>query len=450
MAGAAEDNRTLVVGLGATGLSAARFLAARGAEVVVIDSRRNPPGLEALRADHPELPVVLESLDSRWLEGVCRVVLSPGLGLDTPIAAEAARRGIPVISDIELFARAVEVPVIGVTGSNGKSTVVTLLQRLLSAAGVRAVAGGNLGPPALELLSTPAEAYVLEVSSFQLEITESLRPVAAAVLNVSADHLDRHGSFERYAALKAGLARAAGRFVFNCDDEVVRAMGRAHRRAIPFSVREPLSTGYSVIERGGERWLCGHGAPLLALRELRLPGLHNAANALAAVALADIVAEPLDEARERVLRTFRGLPHRCEWVAEDAGVVFVNDSKGTNVGATAAALRGLPGPFVLIAGGRSKGADFGPLLEAAEGKLAGAVVLGEAAAELGAALSGLAPVSAARHMAEAVARAAQMATEAPTRPITVLLSPACASLDMFADYRQRGEAFVAAVKERLQ
>lgn len=454
MKASAEDDRTLVAGLGVTGLSVARFLASRGEEVIVIDSRAEPPGLRNLKAAHPELPVIVESLDTRWLEGVSQVVMSPGLGLDTPIAVEARRLGIPLVSDIELFARAVNAPVIGVTGSNGKSTVVTLLARILSAAGQRVAAGGNLGPPALELLDVEAETYVLELSSFQLETTESLKPVAAAVLNVSPDHLDRHGSFERYAALKAKLAHAAETFVFNWDDEAVREMGLAHARAIPFSVAEPLEAGYSSAAHQGARWLCRNGAPFLPVAELRLPGLHNEANALAATALADVVtngaARPQSEAQLDALREFSGLPHRCQWVAEEESVLFINDSKGTNVGATVAALRGLSGPFVLIAGGQGKGADFAPLVEAARDRLVGAVVIGEAAGELRAALSSVTPVHVAGDMGEAVARAAGLARAAPNRPVTVLLSPACASFDMFADYRERGEAFITAVKEQRQ
>ena len=449
-----EDNRTLVVGLGATGLSVARFLASRGDEPLVIDSRAEPPGLQALRQEQPEVSIVLESLDARWVQGVSQVVLSPGLGLDIPIVVEAQRLGIPIISDIELFARAVDAPVIGVTGSNGKSTVVTLLQQILSAAGVRVASGGNLGPPALELLEAPAENYLLELSSFQLETTESLRPVAATVLNVSPDHLDRHGSFERYASLKAKLAHAAETFVFNWDDEAVRGMGRTHAQAIPFSVDEPLETGYSSAEHQGERWLCRDGAPILRVAELTLPGLHNEANALAAMALADVVTGelhgPRREAELDALRAFPGLPHRCQWVGEDAGVVFINDSKGTNVGATVAALQGLSGPFVLIAGGRAKGADFGPLVAAAEGKLVGVIAIGEATAELQGALSGIAPVQAAQDMREAVGSALQIARAAKVRPITVLLSPACASLDMYTDYRERGDVFIAEVKEHLR
>jgi len=452
MTASGKDNRTLVVGLGLTGLSVARFLAARDEEVVVIDSRARPPGLQALRRARPELPVILESLDARWLEGVSRVVLSPGLGLDTRIAVEARRSGIPIISDIELFARAVDAPVIGVTGSNGKSTVVTLLERVLSSAGLQVAAGGNLGPPALELLEIPAQAYILELSSFQLESTASLKPVAAAVLNVSPDHLDRHRSFERYAALKAQLARVAETFVFNWDDPAVREMGRAHAQAIPFSVREPLQAGYSAIEHRGERWLCRDGVPFEPAAELRLQGLHNEANALAVMGLAGVataqIAEPRFEAQLDALRSFPGLPHRCEWVAEEAGVVFINDSKGTNVGATVAALGGLCGPFVLIVGGQSKGADFGPLVEAARGKLVGAVVIGEAAEDLKTALGAITTIQEARDMDEAVALAAGLAEASDVRPVTVLLSPACASLDMFADYRARGEAFMTAVRER--
>ncbi len=320
MTASVKDNRTLIVGLGATGVSAARFLATRGDEFLVVDSRARPPGLEDLRRSSPRAEVILESLDPRWLEGVSQVVLSPGLGVDIAIAVEARRRGIPVVSDIELFARVARAPIVGVTGSNGKSTVVTLVERMLSAGGVRVAAGGNLGPPALDLLDEDAEAYVLELSSFQLEITESLRPVAAAVLNLSPDHLDRHGSFERYAAIKAGLLGAAEVAVCNWDDPTVREMAREHTHAIPFSIREFLDRGYSVVEHRGERWLSRDGEPLLPAAALRMQGLHNQANALAALGLASVVADRLerrDLGRQLdALREFSGLPHRCQWVAE--------------------------------------------------------------------------------------------------------------------------------------
>ena len=452
MSGSLSNSRTLVVGLGATGLAAARFLASRGAEVLVIDSRANPPGLEALRAAQPQLQIELESLHPRWLEGVSQVVISPGLGLDIGIAAEARRRGIPLVSEIELFARAARAPVVAVTGSNGKSTVVTLVERMLAAAGIRAAAGGNLGPPAVDLLADPPEVYVLELSSFQLETTRSLRPGAAAVLNVSADHLDRHGSLEHYAAVKAGLLRAARFPVFNRDDPIVRAMGAEYPQGIPFSARERLDRGYCAVLHRGERWLFRDARPVLPTSRLRIPGRHNEANALAALALVDRVITDLSPAaRARSLDAlceFPGLEHRCQRIAEEDGITFINDSKGTNVGATVAALRGLPGPLVLIAGGRAKGADFGALAEAAAGRLAGAVVIGEAGEALRRALSPVTSVTGADDMPSAVEHAAGLARASGFRQVTVLLSPACASFDMFSDFRARGEAFVAAVEAR--
>ena len=452
MNGSPSQNLTLVVGLGATGLAAARFLASRGEEVVVIDSRPDPPGLEALRAARPELRVGLGSLHPRWLEGVSQVVISPGLGLDIGIAVEARRRGIPLVSEIELFARAARAPVVAVTGSNGKSTVVTLVERTLAAAGLRVAAGGNLGPPAVELLADPPDVYVLELSSFQLETTRGLRPAAAAVLNVCADHLDRHGSLEGYAAVKARLLRAARVPVFNWDDPIVRAMGADYPAGIPFSAREHLERGYCAVPHRGERWLFRDARPVLPTSRLRIPGRHNESNALAALALADTVADGENaSARARGLDAmcgFRGLEHRCQRVAEEDGITFINDSKGTNVGATVAALRGLSGPLVLIAGGRAKDADFEPLAEAGQARLAGAVVLGEAAEALRSALAPVTPVVAAGDMRSAVERAVDLARAAGPGQATVLLSPACASFDMYSDYRARGDAFVAAVEAR--
>lgn len=454
MSGSPANKRTLVVGLGTTGLSAARYLASRGEEVLVIDSRANPPGLEALRAAQPEVRIELESLHPRWLEGVSQVVISPGLGLDIGIAAEARRRGIALVSEIELFARAARAPVVAVTGSNGKSTVVTLVKQMLAAAGLRVAAGGNLGPPAVDLLADPPEIYVLELSSFQLETTRSLRPATAAVLNISADHLDRHGSLARYAAVKARLLRAARVPIFNRDDPIVRAMGADYPAGIPFSAREYLDRGYCAVPHRGERWLFRDARPVLPTSRLRIPGRHNESNALAALALADTVAgggnarapaRSLDAMCE-----FPGLEHRCQRVAEEDGITFINDSKGTNVGAAVAALRGLSGPLVLIAGGRAKGADFEPLAEAGQARLAGAVVMGEAADALQAALAPVTSVVRADDMPAAVERAVELACETGFRRVTVLLSPACASFDMYTDYRARGDAFVAAVEARLR
>ena len=438
---AAHDVRMLVVGLGVTGVATARYLAERGVDVTVIDNRAAPPGLAELRNSHPDLTVILESEDPRWLEGVGQVVLSPGLALDSPIAAQARELDIPVVGDIELFARDVTAPVLAITGSNGKSTVVTLLERMLSATGLDVAAGGNLGPPALQLLEETAELYLLEISSFQLETTESLVPDAAVVLNISPDHLDRHGNLAEYAALKAKLLRAAKCAVFNWDDPLVREMAHGHRQAIPFSVRAAPVDGYGIVEHQGERWLAREREPLLPVAAMHMPGAHNEANALAALALASVMDRDLAP-QLAALQAFTGLPHRCQWVGERYGVTFINDSKGTNVAASVAALEGLQGPFVLIAGGQSKGADFRPLAASARGKLVGAVLIGEASGRLETVFSDVCPTRVAGDMGAAVDLAAEFATSGTT----ILLSPACASLDMFVDYADRGDAFIAAVQ----
>jgi UDP-N-acetylmuramoylalanine--D-glutamate ligase len=437
----AVAKHSLIVGLGATGAAVARYLAARGERVRVIDSRPDPPGLEDLRTTLPDVDISLETLEDRWLADASRVLLSPGLPYDLPLAVEARRRGIAVIGDIELFALAVRAPVIAVTGSNGKSTVTTLASKILESQQLRAPAGGNLGPPALDLLAVDADAYVLEISSFQMETTDSLAPLAAAVLNVSADHLDRHGTLELYAELKEKLLKAAEIAVVNADDPLVAAMGVRHARVVPFSVQNELAHGYSIVVKNGERWLSRDAKPLLRASELKLSGTHNEANALAALALTEELTTDLAAALG-VLRTFAGLPHRCQPVAERRGVKFVDDSKGTNVGATLAALKGLAGPLVLIAGGLSKGQDLAPLAAGARGKLRAAVLIGSAAPELERVLSPICKTARATSMDDAVARAAELAQ----RGDTVLLSPACASQDMFRDYRERGELFARAAQ----
>ena len=436
--------RSLIVGLGATGLAAAKYLTARGERVRIIDSRAHPPGLTELRAQCPDAEVVLETLDARWLEGMRCVVLSPGLSVDVAVARAALEQGIPLVSDIELFARAAAAPIVAVTGSNGKSTVTTLVAWMLQMCGLRAPAGGNLGPPALELLDgSHADAYVLEISSFHMETTQSLRPRAAAVLNVSADHLDRHGTLERYAQLKERLLAAAEHAVFNADDPLVAAMGARHPRAVPFSVERPLARGFSASwsmpARGGSRGIAGRSLPR---RSSKLAGSHNEGNALAALALTSVMVSELTPALA-ALRSFPGLPHRCEHVAERAGVAYIDDSKGTNVGATLAALQGLAGPLVLIAGGLSKGQDLRPLAAAARGKVKAAVLIGAAAAELEAILAPVCVTRRAVDMPGAVQAAAALAA----RGDTVLLSPACASQDMFRDYKDRGEQFARAAAE---
>jgi len=442
--------RALVVGLGKTGLSCARYLHARGVAVAVTDSRAQPPGLERLRDELPEVALFLGDFDEAVFAAAECLVVSPGVPCSLPVIQAAAARGASIIGDVELFAASARAPVVAITGSNGKSTVTSLVGLMARLAGVRVAVGGNLGEPALDLLDEAVALYVLELSSFQLETTSSLRPRVAGVLNLSADHLDRYPNLDSYAAAKAGIFANAERAVVNLDDAAVRAMpiGAAERRG--FTLSRPSDGEFGLCGDAEAPWLCCGNEPWLAAAEVAIPGRHNLANALAALALGE-AAELPREAMLEGLRRFPGLPHRSELIAERAGQRWYNDSKGTNPGATVAALEGLAPPgsgrrVVLIAGGDAKGADFAPLAAAAERSARAVVLIGRDAPRLAEALGDRVPVFRARDMDEAVQNAADQAAPGDD----VLLSPACASFDMFADYEQRGEAFVAAVRRLLQ
>jgi UDP-N-acetylmuramoylalanine--D-glutamate ligase len=434
---------SVVVGLGKTGASCVRYLAKRGVAVSATDSRRAPPGLADLGAAAASVNLRLGGFDLSLLDDASQLVISPGVSLKEPIAEAARERGIEILGDIELFARAVRAPVIGITGTNGKSTVTTLVARMAEAAGRRVLSGGNLGPPALDLLdeSTP-DLYVLELSSFQLDTTSSLSLQGAVVLNVSADHLDRYASVAEYADSKARIFSRASTIVLNADDALVARMGESHRhaRVVTFSVQR-ADADYALSQSAGQTWLTRRGEKLLATSSMKIQGLHNAANALAALALGEAAGLPT-AAMCAALETFGGLPHRSAWVADIDGVRYIDDSKGTNVGATIAAVAGMPGPLVLIAGGEGKGQDFAPLADAFRGKVRKAVLLGKDAAALAAVLAGVCALERVDSMAAAV-QAAQRSAQSGD---TVLLSPACASLDMFRDYSQRGDVFAAAVR----
>jgi UDP-N-acetylmuramoylalanine--D-glutamate ligase len=432
--------RALVLGLGRTGLSCARYLRRKGLEVRVADTRSDPPGAVALREQVPDAELCVGSFASTLLDGVAQVLISPGLSLREPIAAEAAQRGLPVVGDIELFAREVSVPVAAITGTNGKSTVTALLAEVANAAGRATVAGGNLGEPALDLLERPVpQLYALELSSFQLETTHTLATATATVLNVSPDHLDRYDSLEDYAATKARIFDGCETAVVNADDARVRNMPREGQRVITFSLLDAAADYF--LARAPEPMLTCRGEALLPVAAMRLQGEHNAANALAVLAMADALELPRAPVLA-ALAEFGGLPHRAQWVAELGGVRYVNDSKGTNVGATIAAVAGLPGPLVLIAGGDGKNQDFGDLRDTFMGKVRHVVLIGRDAPRLAEALAGVCAVEFATDM-----RAAVAAARAAARPgDTVLLSPACASLDMFRDYTHRGDEFATAVR----
>jgi len=437
--------KTLIVGLGTTGLSCARFLAAQGVQVAVADSRSEPPGLDALNAEYPDIAVFLGPFDERLFDSAERLVVSPGVSVATPQIDAVRRRGIPVMGDIELFVRAAAAPVVAITGSNGKSTVTTLLGEMARANGINVAVGGNLGTPALDLLDDAVELYVLELSSFQLETTESLQAAVATVLNVSPDHMDRYDSVEDYAAAKARVMRGAGVGVFNADDPIVAAMGGADD-AWYFTLGESQNDKmFGLCTVGGQEYLCRGEQPLLAAGELRIPGLHNRANALAALAMGTALGFDLTLMLE-TLRAFRGLPHRTEYVTEFEGVRWYNDSKGTNIGASIAALQGLDradaSRTVLIAGGDCKGADFSQLAPVLAACARGLVTIGRDGARIAAVAPASVPTVAARDMDDAVAKAAAMALPGDR----VLLSPACASFDMFSGFAQRGDRFMQAVR----
>ena len=432
---------SVVVGLGKTGASCLRYLARRGIQASATDSRRTPPGLAELGDLADSLDLRLGGFDLSLLDGASQVVMSPGVSLEEPIARAARDRGIEVLGDVELFARTARAPVIGITGTNGKSTVTSLVASMVAAAGRSVLAGGNLGVAALDLLELPTpDLYVLELSSFQLQTTSSLRLQAAVVLNVTADHMDRYPSLAAYALAKSRIFARAATVVLNADDPLVASMRRADTHTVTFSI-ERADADYSLLQTGSRTQLARHGVALLDTGRMKITGLHNAANALAALALGDAAGLPMAKMLE-ALESFAGLPHRSEWIADAAGVRFIDDSKGTNVGATIAAVAGMPGPLVMIAGGLAKGQDFTPLSQAFRGKVRHAVLIGTDATAVASAVKGVCTTETVASMQEAVEAAVRAAQPGDT----VLLSPACASLDMFRDYGHRGDVFAAAVR----
>ena len=484
------DKNALVLGLGETGLSMARFLSRRGARVRVADTRDDPPKLAALGEKVPQAELVLGAYRDESFAGIDLIAISPGVPLATPQVRAAAARGVPVVGDIELFAQAlrednsgaqalragnggtqaardrnrgVQTPpqsprpqVLAITGTNGKTTVTALAGAMCRRGGLATEVAGNISPAALDALMQcedvrhKPEVWVLELSSFQLETTRTLNPVAAAVLNLSEDHLDRYDGMAAYARAKARIFRGEGIQVLNRDDARSMGMAVAGRKQVSFGLDAPTrAEDFGLLRVAGELWLAQGATPLVAVKELPIAGLHNAANALAALALTRSLGEsypPLLTA----LRDFKGLPHRLEKVAELGGVAFYDDSKGTNVGSTVAALDGFAeltargARVVLIAGGEGKGQDFAPLAGPVSRHARCAVLIGRDAEQIARAIgaSGVA-VLRAGSMEEAVAQARAQAQPGDV----VLLSPACASFDMFRNYPHRGEVFAGCVRK---
>ena len=451
--------KAVVLGLGLTGYTLARYLAGQGAHVRVADTRPSPPFASKLAAALPDVAVATGPFAAATFSDADLIAISPGVAKNQPAIAAAVANGADLVGDIELFARALptEQKVIAVTGTNGKSTVTSLTGALCLAAGLSTVVAGNIGDAVLDVLPRDGawpDVFVLELSSFQLETTSSLKPTAATVLNVSDNHLDRYAGIDDYAAAKARIFAGGGIQVLNRDDPRSLAMRVPGRLVQTFGEGVPESEeAWGLVDRGArdltgavsDTWLARGGALLAPMSDSTLVGRHNALNALAALALASSVAK-IDRRVLSALARFEGLPHRMQKVADAGGVLFVDDSKGTTVTATRAALEGLARPVVLIAGGDGKGQDFAPLKQPVDAQCRAVLLIGRDAPAIARALAGTpALVEQAGTLNVAVSRALQLAMPGDA----VLLSPACASLDQFANYAERGERYQELVKSGL-
>lgn len=421
--------QVVIIGLGKTGLSCVTYFRQRGITPLVMDTRENPPGKESLPAD---CRLITGPLDAEILCSASLIVASPGIALATPALQAAQMAGVEIVGDIELFAREAKAPVVAITGSNGKSTVTTLVGLMAEQAGFKVGIGGNIGTPALDLLLQPADLYVLELSSFQLETTSSLQPAAAVILNLSEDHLDRYDGMAGYLAAKQRIFANAKHIVVNRDDAATLPPQHAYWQSFGLN-----SESYGRVQQDDGLWLSVDGKPVLSVAELNIVGAHNQMNALAAMALADAVRIP-QAAQLTVLRSFSGLAHRCQFVREVNGVRWINDSKATNVGSTLAAVAGVgesvQGRLWLLAGGQGKGQDFSPLQPLLANQIYRMVCFGQDANILMELADNTQRVADLDEAVRSVAAEVQQGD-------WVLLAPACASLDQFRNFEQRGQRF---------
>lgn len=438
---------SLIIGIGKTGLSCARYLLQQGKSIIMFDTRSTPPEKNVVQAEFPSVPLYLASLPEEVWNHVDQVILSPGVDPKLPILAPARNRQLPIIGDIELFAQQATAPVVAITGTNAKGTVTTLIAAMLQQAGYQVQVGGNIGTPALELLAAPKpDFYVLELSSFQLETTYSLVLQAATILNVSEDHLDRHGTLPAYIAAKQRIYQHARAIIWNREDKATYP----HKLPVGsqifnFGSSVPKNEEFGLRQVQGQFYLAFGEELLLPTSQLTIQGQHNWLNALAALTLGHALKVPM-AAMLTALSQYHGLPHRCEWVRTINGVNWYNDSKGTNVGASVAAIKGLgsavTGKLILIAGGLGKGADFSPMYAPVAQYVKCVVLLGTDAPLLAKVLQTATAIEYVTSLAQAVHYAYQQAQPGDA----VLLSPACASWDMFRDYNERGEIFIQLVK----
>lgn len=436
----------LVAGLGKTGLSIARYLNRKNKSFVVFDTRQDAPGLEEFKAEFPDTPVYLQNIPQDVLSQLTDIITSPGLSLDTPFLKQALQSGVAVYGDIECLAREISAPVVAITGTNGKSTVTTLVGEMAKSAGFRVAVAGNIGTPVLDLLDDghQYDLWVLELSSFQLDLTHSLAPKVATILNVTPDHLDRHHTLEAYVQAKQRVYHQSQANLFNREDHYTKPHDNTSGLSISFGEGAPTAGNWGLILKENKVFLAKGTECLLDVDDLLIKGVHNWLNALAACALAETAGIAMQHILS-VLKTFAGLAHRCQWVRTLDAVDWINDSKGTNVGATISAINGIGGSMqgriVLIAGGQGKGADFQELSQPIADYVRSVVLIGEDADKMEAALANVVPIVRASSLEGAVSIAKECAKPGDV----VLLSPACASLDMFRDFNHRGEVFAASV-----
>ena len=435
----------VVAGLGISGVAAVNFLHEHGYRVAVTDSRKTPPGHDQIPSD---VQTSFGQLDQELLLQAEEIVISPGLDPQLPEIQTAIAQGIAVVSEIQILRRFTDKPIIAITGSNAKSTVTTLIGLMAKDAGVKAAVGGNLGRPALDLTKDDPELYILELSSFQLETTSNLHAEVAVILNMSEDHLDRHGDMMGYHTAKHRIFQGVKKVVYNRDDSLTRPLVPDATPMQSFGLNAPDMNQYGILkENDGTMWLARGRERILKSSEMYIQGTHNVANALACLALGEAIGLPLASMLE-TLKTFKGLEHRCEFVKEVQGVCYYNDSKGTNIGATLAAIDGLgaaiepqQGKVAIILGGQGKGQDFTALRDALSKYAKLAVLIGEDRAVIEKAIAGTTTLLHAASLQEAV-ELCQQHTQAHD---VVLLSPACASFDMFKGYSERGHQFVECV-----
>jgi len=439
------DQQKVVIGLGKTGYSVIAFFVARGIRVVAMDTREQTPYSEQVKKEFPQVQLYLGGLEQTVLNGAAQIILSPGLPLATSEIQTAIEQGVPVVGDVQVFSDYAQAPILAITGSNAKSTVTTLVGEMAKDADVKVAVGGNLGTPALDLIADDIELYVMELSSFQLETTPALKAKVATVLNVSPDHLDRYDSYLQYHQAKHEIFKGCQAVVVNRDDALSAPMIKPGVKHTSFGLSAPDLNQFGIIKQESNAYLAKFNRPLLDVSKLKIKGSHNRSNALAALALGEAVGLDMSSMLT-TLQNYPGLAHRCQWLKCSDGIDYYNDSKGTNVGATVAALEGLgpdtQGKIILMAGGVAKGADFSFMKDAIKQYVTTLILYGEDRTSLAQALKGQAEIK----LADSFEGAFNLARDNARRGDAVLLSPACASFDMFKNFEHRGQVFTQLVE----